>query len=163
MDEKPIPETPFDSAWQYIKDNDGSAAEAFGKLYLSFWDSDNFPFPVRECVYPLDSERRIIALDMISYFFKHGAGERVCRHAPNILAKYARIKRKSKYVRDKPKSDAALNPDKDVADLLWKLKRISQNVGRAVANHDFDDAHAETGRLSDVIEHYEETHSNKTV
>lgn len=52
---------------------------------------------------------------------------------------------------------------KAIADLLWKLKRISANLGRAIANHDFGDAHAEAGRLADVIEIYEKTHPNQTV
>lgn len=163
MEDKPFPESPFDRAWQYIKDNDGSAAEALGKLYLSFWDSDNFPFPIRECVYPLDSERRIIAQDMIAYFFKHGTGENVCRHAHNILAKYARLKNKRNANPPKDKSNVNHHSDKDVADLLWKLKRIYSSLSRAVANHDYDDAHAESGRFADVIEHYEKTHPQKTV
>lgn len=52
---------------------------------------------------------------------------------------------------------------KAIADLLWKLKWISANLGRAIANHDFGDAHAEVGRLADVIEIYEKTHPNQTV
>lgn len=162
MDDTPR-NTPFDSAWQYIADNDGSAAEALGKLYLSFWDNENFPFTVRECVAPLDSERRAIAKDMISYFFKHGAGEGVCRYAANIVAKYARLKLKQKPKRSKAKSDAGRNIEKEVADLLWKLKRINAGIGRAVANHDYDDAHAEAGRLADTIEIFEKTYQQKTV
>ena len=49
--------------------------------------------------------------------------------------------------------------EKDIADLFWKLKRVSAHIGRAVANHDFDDAHAESGRLADIIEDYERTHT----
>lgn len=52
---------------------------------------------------------------------------------------------------------------KDLADFLWRLKRISANLGIAVANRDFDDAHAEAGRLADTIEHYEKSHPNHTV
>ena len=52
---------------------------------------------------------------------------------------------------------------KDVADLLWRLKRVSASLGRAIANHDFADAHAEAGRLADAIEIFEKIHPQKTV
>ncbi|MDR1611610.1 MAG: hypothetical protein LBT97_02375 [Planctomycetota bacterium] len=53
--------------------------------------------------------------------------------------------------------------DKDIADFLWRLKRISASLGAAIANHDFADAHAEAGRLADTIEYYEKTHPDHTV
>ncbi|MDR1611715.1 MAG: hypothetical protein LBT97_02900 [Planctomycetota bacterium] len=153
--ETPRP-TPFDQAWQYIHHNDGGAAEALAKLSLSFWDYYKYPYTLPECIGPLDSERRRIARDMVNHFFEHGAGEPTRRHAKDIIAKYPNLKRRGKKP-DTPDVKA------DIADLLWKLKRILAQLGPAVARHEFDDAHAETGRLADTIEHYEKTHPDHAV
>lgn len=148
--------TPFDDAWEYIQHNDGGAAEALAKLYLSFWDYYKYPYTLAECVGPLDSERRMIARGMVNHFFDHGAGEPIRRHARSIRAKYPKFKRGKM-------NPATHEARTDIADLLWKLKRISANLGIAVANHDFEGAHAEAGRLADTIEHFEKLHPNHTV
>lgn len=148
--------TPFDQAWEYILHNDGGAAEALAKLYLSFWDYHFHPYALAECLGPLDSERKEIARGMVNHFFEHGGGEPIRRHARNILGKYPKFKPR------KVKS-AASDTAVDIRELLWKLKRISANLGTAVARHDFNDAHAEAGRLADTIEHYESTHPDHAV
>lgn len=106
---------------------------------------------------PLDSERLRIAKGMVGHYFKNGAGDSVCRHAKDILAKYPKFQRR------KANPDPAPDVKNDILDFLWRLKRISRNLGTAVARHDFGDAHAEAGRLADTIEHYEKTHPDHTV
>lgn len=150
-------ENPFDDAWQYVAANDGGAAEALAKLYLSIWNHYDHPYPLAECIPPLDSERLLIARSMVGHYIKHGKSESACRHAKDILAKYPKFQRR------KTEADSALGVKTDIVDLLWKLKCIAHNLGTAVARRDFADAHAEAGRLADTIEHYEKTHPDHTV
>ncbi len=49
--------------------------------------------------------------------------------------------------------------EKAIANFLWRLKRVSATLGTAVANHDFDRAHAEAGRLVDFIADFEKSTS----
>ncbi len=83
--------TPFDDAWQYIANNSGSAAEALAKLYLSLWNHHEHPYPLADCIPPLDSERLRIAKGMVGHYLEYGAGDSVHRHAKDILAKYPKL------------------------------------------------------------------------
>lgn len=89
--QNPTP-TPFDSAWDYIRRNDGSAAEALAKLMLSFWNYYDYPCSLPECIPPLDSERRDIAARMIAYYMQYGAEEAVSQYVTPILEKYPHLK-----------------------------------------------------------------------
>ena len=148
---------PFADAWDYIKNNDGGASLALAKLSLALANHYDHPYTLAESIHPLDSKRLAIAKSMVGYYLEFRADQFVCQYEKDILRKYPNLK--------PPKAHGGTAPDseKDIADLLWKLKRISLNLGKAVANHDFDDAHAEAGRLADTIEHYEKTHPARAV
>ncbi len=152
MNTNKSPETSFDQAWQKNLHNDGDAAQALAKLILCFWDYHNYPCSLPECFHPLDSERRRIAIGMITHYIEHGAEEIASRYVRRILAKYPHFKRQN------PKAGITTDATKDIADLLWKTKRVLATLGQYLANHEFADANAEAGRLSDIIEIFEGKH-----
>ena len=47
---------------------------------------------------------------------------------------------------------------KEIAEFIWRLKRVLWTLGCYLANHEFADANAEAGRISDIIEDFERKH-----